>query len=345
VATRLADQAAQCARLGSHLYAEILSRAAADAQAGGITAGVLAGHADDPPGSALALRFLAALHRRVLLGEAPQLARHYPSVGGRAGPRGVWPAVAVVLRERTAVIARDVCLPCQTNEVGRCAPLLAGLLHIAAVHPALPVRLWEIGASAGLNLYVDRYRVGRHGPAGAPIVAERPWRGRGPATAPPVITARAGCDPEPVDPRTPGGKLTLASSVWADQRDRSVRLRRVLDAVADWPFLVERSPASDWLRERLAVPAPQPCVTVVWHSVVWQYLSEPERVAVSATLERAGARATGQRPLVRLYLEPELRDKELGFALRARRWPGPVDEHLADAAGHGPPVRFIRPPR
>ena len=41
----------------------------------------------------------------------------------------------------------------QTNEVGRCAPLVAALAGIEG-----PVALLEVGASAGLCLLADRYR-------------------------------------------------------------------------------------------------------------------------------------------------------------------------------------------
>ena len=47
-----------------------------------MAAELLTGRGDDPVGSALALRFLGAVHRIVLDGRAPDLAALYPSVGG-----------------------------------------------------------------------------------------------------------------------------------------------------------------------------------------------------------------------------------------------------------------------
>ena len=70
----------------SPLYALLLDAAAADVDAG-VALEILRAHAGEPRGSALALRLLSDVHRLVLAGRAPQLARHYPSAGGREPPR------------------------------------------------------------------------------------------------------------------------------------------------------------------------------------------------------------------------------------------------------------------
>ncbi|HEV7208515.1 MAG TPA: DUF2332 domain-containing protein [Mycobacteriales bacterium] len=340
VVRRLTDQAEQCERLGSPLYAEILLRAAADVTAGGPTAALLDGHQDDPPGSALPLRLMAALHRQVLTRNAPQLALHYPSVGGQAGLPGAWAAARLTLQLRAAQLAEDLNLPCQTNEPGRSAGLLVGLLHAAREHPGRPLRLLEFGASAGLNLQVDRFRIGEFGPPDAPVLLAEPWAGPAPELVGYRLADRAGCDLAPIDPAAAGGRLALSASVWADQVERFARLRTALAIAAAHPVPVARASACAWLAGHLAHPTAGQA-TVVWHSVVWQYLEPAEQSAINELMHRAGRRATASAPLIHLSFEPELRGRrEVVFALRATSWPGGRRVHLADGQGHGPPVRL-----
>ena len=129
----------------------MLEQAAADVEAGGPGWAVLEGHEGDPAGSALALRFLGAVHRLVLEGRAPALARHYPSAGGEAGLEGAWAAFRDTLEQHGDTLRALVHRPCQTNEVGRAAALFGGFLLVAR-ETSLPLRLLELGASAGLNL-------------------------------------------------------------------------------------------------------------------------------------------------------------------------------------------------
>src|SRR5262245_35561629 len=157
VARQLVEQAGWCARLGSPLSAAVLERAAADVEAGGPAWGVLAGHAADSPETLLPLRFLGALHRLVLRGAAPALARYYPSVGGRDDVAGIWPDLRDTLAEHREALRGQADRPVQTNETGRSAALLGGFLRVARA-TGLPLRLLELGASAGLNLRWDHYR-------------------------------------------------------------------------------------------------------------------------------------------------------------------------------------------
>jgi hypothetical protein len=151
VAVLLREQAAGCGRFGSELYARLLEDAAGDVEAGGPAWRVLEDCAHDPPEEALALRFMGALHRIVLEGGAPRLAAYYPSVGGRAHQRGAWEAFRETLEEQRERLRLEMRAPVQTNEVGRCTALVGGSLLVAG-HTGLPLRVLEIGASAGLNL-------------------------------------------------------------------------------------------------------------------------------------------------------------------------------------------------
>jgi hypothetical protein len=335
---RLREQSSSCRRMGSPLTADLLSGAADDLGAGGAVADLLGPLEDDPPGSVPALRFTGALHRLVLERRAPGLAVHYPSVGGTPGD--VWPAARAVVEEHLDELRELVRRPVQTNEVGRSSALLGGLLHVAAA-TGLPVRLLEVGASGGLNLSVDRFR---HevadgvvlGDPASPVVLDAPWQGRLPdASVPLRLVERRSCDPDPLDPSSTQDRLTLTSYVWPDQVGRFERLRGALQVAAAAPERVERLGGGAFL-ERELHPR-EGVVTVVWHSVVWQYVPPDERSRIRSAIEAAGHRATPVAPVAHLWLEPEHEDSG-GFVLRLRTWPGGEQRLLADAQGHGPPV-------
>src|SRR5262245_20970044 len=180
VAAQLRDQSRACEAMGSSLYAQLLERAAEDVERSGPAWDVLAPYVAPGRGGALALRLLAAVHRLVLLGRLPALARHYPSAGGNSGSPGAWPAFADALSRHTDEVRALIARPCQTNEVGRCAALAFGFLETAAATP-LPLRLLEVGASAGLNLRWDHFRYEGGGAAWgdpeSPVQLLGMWRG------------------------------------------------------------------------------------------------------------------------------------------------------------------------
>ena len=340
---RLRAQAEQCALHGSPLTAALLYGAADDYDHGGPTADLLRPHADDPSGTVPSLRLAGALHRLVLERKAPELALHYPSVGGTAGVHDLWPVVRRAIAEHLEELRAGVRRPVQTNEVGRSAVLFGGLLHVAA-QTGKPLRLLEIGASAGLNLLVDRFAYdvsdgAALGDPASPVRLHRPWhRPFPPYDVPMDVRERHGCDPAPLDPRNAADRLTLTSYVWPDQVERFERLRGALDIAAEHGVAVERLTASAFLARELAEPRPG-IATVVWHSVVWQYLDPDERAAVRRLLRDARARATEDAPLAHLSLEPErVGDGQFRFQVQLRTGPGETTRLLAECKGHGPPV-------
>jgi hypothetical protein len=164
LARRFRRQAETAIQRGSPLYVELLHQMATDILAAGPTWAIVAPDPDEPDLSALPLRLLAGVHRLVLSGEAPQLAGYYPSTGGTGSPRAVWPALRRRLEERRADLHELTRRPHQTNEVARCAALLPAFLEVAA-RTRLPLRMLELGASAGLALNWHRYRY-EQGPFG-----------------------------------------------------------------------------------------------------------------------------------------------------------------------------------
>ena len=106
-----------------------------------------------------------------------------------------WPnaSEAIAAAVNGALISHDAAVlpwldgPPQTNEAGRSAGLMTGLLHVAARFGP-DVDLLEIGSSAGLNLLTDRYAFDlggiRRGPDDAPVLIAPEWRGPPPPDAP-----------------------------------------------------------------------------------------------------------------------------------------------------------------
>lgn len=302
----LRTQAEACARMDSPMYADLLSRLADDLDAGGPAAAVLSGHEEDPGPSALGLRLLGSVHRLVLDRRAGALAAFYPSVGGTWESQAGWAAFRELLVEQPAAVREWLDRAPQTNEVGRASALYGGLLHLP---DDLPVRLHEMGASGGLNLRADRFTYvddsgRRFGAGDDALVLPGAWRGR-PLPARDVrVVERVGGDLYPVDPTTTAGRLLLTAYVWPDQHARLERLRAALALAAEVPVQVRRQDAVSFVDELELVEG---TTTVLWHSVMWQYLSGADQAAVAARLEALGAEATDRRRLVHLRAEPSRR--------------------------------------
>ncbi|WP_250029424.1 DUF2332 domain-containing protein [Paractinoplanes maris] len=180
-----------------------------------------------------------------------------------------WPAVATELRSRAT----------QTNEIGRSAlvlPVLAALPQ--------PLALIEVGASAGLNLYPDRYRyrygdveVGSSGP-----MLRCATTGLTPPTALPQVVWRAGLDLNPLDITSAADRSWLEALIWPEHEHRRERLRAAAAiATADPPRLI-RGDLVDEL-PALVAAAPPDATRVVFHTSVL-YQVPAERRAAFRTL-------------------------------------------------------------
>ena len=303
------------------------------------------GFEGDPLRGFLPLRVLGAVHERVLAGQSPELARFYPTRSGRPEWPAVWEAFReVVSAQREALLPRLASFP-QTNEVRRCAGLLGGFLQIAR-ETGLPLRLREIGASAGLNLAWDRYHytlaAHRWGDPRSPVRIDAEWQG--PAAEfeqRPVIESRAGCDLAPVRIEDAAEARRLEAYVWADQPERLAQLRAAIALAREDPPRVARDSAAGWLERELREPARR-VVTVVFHSSVWMYLGAEEQARVRDLLEAAGARARADAPLAWLWHEDEIGHGRI--TLRLRLWPGGSSLALAEGHPHGRFVRWGEPP-
>jgi hypothetical protein len=333
-------QADWCERLGSPLYAHLLRRSADDFNHGGPIRELLAPHEHAPRGSALALRMMGSVHRLAFEGQLPELARFYPSCGGTVALEPSWKAFRRMIAEQMPVLRELVFRPVQTNEIGRCGPMLGGFLLIAH-RTRLPLRLLEIGASAGLNLQWDQYRYtwpgGAWGNPLSPIVLHDVFTSD---AVPPLgdvkVAERRGCDPDPLDPSLPECRLTLRSFVWADQLERLRNLEQAMEVAGRSQLCVERSGAVEWLKSRLAEPAGG-VATVLFHSIVWQYISRQERTDLLDLIRQTGSRATADSPFAWLRMEPGEKSAEVKLAI----FPGFEDRIIATAGYHRPNTLWL----
>lgn len=345
VAAAFSVQASLCDGFGAPLYGELCRRSAVDVVAGGPMAGLTDGFDGEPRAASLPLRVLGGVHALVLSGAAPQLRPFYPSVGGRPEWPAAWHAFRATVSAQTAAIRPWLRRAPQTNEVGRSASLLGGFLLAAST--GLPLRLLELGSSAGLNLRFDRYRIALgdlwFGPAEADVVLQPRWTGGTPPAVPLRIKSRAGCDLAPIDGADTAARDRLLAYVWPDRLDRFRRLQAALTVAANLPIPIAAADAVDWLADRLGEPEPG-SATVVFHSSFFDYLPAPAQRALVDVIAAAGRRATAAAPLFWLRCDdeqPAPTDRPRLHELRLQSWPGGADRRLALCQPHGDHVTWL----
>ncbi len=328
-------QADACRRLGSPFTAQVIDLAAERLNARDAVGAEILNWPGDPGADALALRFAGALHALALERRSADLVACYPPVASDAASLGA--AMDDAVAAHADRILHWMERPPQTNEPARASALILGLGAAARV-ARLPIALLEIGASAGLNLHLDRFHFSfgdaAYGPAGSQLRLAPEIRGA-PPPSPPAdlrIARRAACDRTPIDPADSASALRLRAFCWPDQPERLERLSAAIAIAAAAPERVVEADAGDWVPARLAA-RPEGMLTVVSHSIMWQYLPDETKARIEAALSREGAAATAERPLARLSLEP---DERSGAALLAiDYWPGGARRRLARADYHG----------
>jgi hypothetical protein len=244
-----------------------------------------------PAEQRLPVLLLAAIHDQVLADPSCELGGWYPTVS--IDPRDDDPRTALVEHcrrledELTDIVATR---STQTNEVGRCALFLPAFGMLAT--KIGPLAWVDVGASAGLNLQLDRfaydYRPGGRLGEPAAVCIEVATRGSVPipGRVPPIVR-RVGLDRAPVDLADPTEARWLRACIWPDQADRLRRLDAAIRTAGDYPVEVRRGDAVDDLAAVIDGVAgdAHPVVTSSW---VLNYLPRARRDDYVAELERIG---------------------------------------------------------
>jgi len=212
-----------------------------------------------------------------------------PFVTARDDFIALWPAIAKLAKNRAT----------QTNDPRRCTPLLVALDRIRG-----PIALIEVGASAGLTLFPDRYSfnwnargrtVASHpadGPSTVTLNANIAGWGANPPRRPNIVY-REGIDLTPLDVTSASDRDWLEALVWPEQTERLGIVQAAADIVAQLPLTITAGDAVAEIRSAVArARTAEPKATIVLSS-----------------------------PAVLVYLDPDQREKFVTYCLRANvRW-------------------------
>jgi len=284
---------------------------------------------------AMPLRLSAGFHHLHLTGADDRLAAIYS--GEVTDQARIDAIVLAVAREHDARLLEWFAVPPQTNEAGRSAGIMAQLLWLSdRLGPRFELN--EIGASAGINTMMERFgfELGgvQAGMAGSPVRIEPAWRGPSPPSVPVEIVSIQGCDSTPIDLTDADAALRLKSYVWPDAPGRLQRFDAAIALAQERPPLVTGGDAADWIVPRLAIPQPPGVTRVLFHSIVWQYLSAGSQARIEAAMAEAGRQATTDRPLA--WVTVEIHRETFRHELRCRYWPGGEEWMvLGEAHAHG----------
>lgn len=300
----------------------------------------------------------ACVHSLLLRDLDDPLAAWYPNLTPSARPHddGLAPAFAEFCAGHSDELSEMLATRrTQTNEIGRCA-LFAPAFAVVTPSVGALAHL-DIGASAGLNLLIDRYQIHYRpdgvvgGESAVRLTCER--RGAVPIPLPPghaPVRGRIGLDLDPVDVTDAEQVRWLEACVWPDHVERFELLTAAIEMARIEPPDVRRGDAvtdTPALVRELAVHG-HPIVTTSW---VMSYLSTDERQQFVTGLDDTAR----DMDLSLLYAEnpalcPELpsapdvgghRSVPTAVVLVTWRNGRRLARHLADGHPHGRWMRWL----
>lgn len=336
---RLQRQAATCKLMGSPFYGSLLEYAIGAYDRDAVLRSLLERNVHH---SRIGLRILGGAHYRALRGEAPAIARHFPSTGGDGDAARAWDAIRNDIVENERAYIELVPRPVQTNEVARALPVLAAMLSIAH-ETRIPLRVFEIGSSAGLLLNFDRYRyTGEQWAWGDPksvlLLQNASIYGTPQYLDAQIdVIERRGCDIHPLHAANPAHADTLLSFVWPDQTARFQRLRAALEIGRANPPVIDTADGIEWA-QNIAQPR-RGAVTVVMHTVIMEHMPQDVRERLRAAIRQTGESASIESPFAWARMEAASGAYETAVTL----WPGRKETLIARSDGHAQGIEWSVP--
>lgn len=309
----------------------------------------LLGIAAEAPDSQPAPNLLfAAVHMLLLEGREHRLAAFYPTCTDdpldpvETDPLTEFRAFCLAneTRIRQLVTERRV----QTNDVGRSAVLYPSFGHLVESGATEPLALVELGCSAGLNLYWDRFRYDfeGYGTVGAPdsrVQIDSAVRGSIDPPLPetsPAIDHRVGIDVNPLDVTQSDDVAWLQALVIPDQLWRHERLQAAIGlARQDPPELIEGDMVQEVAAVLSSVPAEQTRCVFSTHTLY--QVSDTDRRELRDELREH----SHQRPIHWLSGDPTMETDYQAYRY-CRLEDGDAEEaRLAEFKSYGEWVRWV----
>jgi hypothetical protein len=323
----------------SPLYHELAARIASDPEVLD-----LARHTQQ--GQPRANLVFGAVHELLSRSDGHALAAYYPSLSGvrsEGDPADAWPAFRdFCMAHRDEIIAIVSTRRVQTNEVGRCGLLMPAFAH-AQQRFERPLHLIEVGASAGLNLLLDRYHyrysTGHDIGPGSEAMVRTEVRGDRPLALPtalPPIAERVGIDIAPVDVTDVDAMRWIEALIWPDDLDR-LELHRAARTIAraSPPRLIEGDGMA--LAFALLEEVGADVVPCVFHTHTTCQMTRAWRETFADRLGEVGA----TRDLIHISLECLVRNSDPRLDVTWWAEGQPTHIHFADCDHHG---KWMRAP-
>ena len=337
-----AEQSGWCAKLGSPFTALLMDGLGRSLGLDTITGRRILEWQGEPNalGDAVPLRLAGALHAFVRRGRFPDLAKLYPPNPLPTKDALMKAAIEAIADADTEIEAWLAYAP-QTNEVGRSAVLYPGFMFLAE-KTGLPLNLYELGSSAGLNLIPDKYSYKfedeHYGMENSSVPLSPKWSGPRPANIQPQILQRRGCDRNPLDVNDAKHRERLIAYIWPDQPDRISRVQGAIDLATNNTIKIDAADAADWVEVTINVGEETGVVQVLFHSIAYQYFPIDTKNRIQCRMDALGKQASAAAPLAWLTFEQYQYD---GPRLTLRLWPDGGEQVLALADAHARSINWV----